>query len=186
MVKNCFEVLKRHVRICISFVYLKVLANEKRGGLRLVLFDRSSFKLFSLKFSSKMVQAPSCERPKTTQRTVFLLFANNYWFPITLLCLAAAHFWHRKLHWNIGIAHPPRYLRWREKSGLHNKSFQITLTIYATFGASAKVLHRYLYHRCSFISVISKVGDGPEKMRETNKKTNAMFGVSSKVLHRYL
>ncbi len=38
--------------------YLKVFANEKRGGLRVVLFDRSSFKLFSLKFSDKMVQAP--------------------------------------------------------------------------------------------------------------------------------
>jgi hypothetical protein len=38
--------------------YLKVLTNEKRGGLRIVLFDKS-------------VQAPSCERHKTTQQTLF-------------------------------------------------------------------------------------------------------------------
>ncbi len=116
---------------------LKVLTNEKRGGLR-VTFDRSSFKLFLRKFSKESAQAPSCERHKTTQRTLFLLFANNSWFPITLLCLAATHFSHRKLNWNNVIVHPPRYLRWRKKSGLHNKSFQITLTIHATFGVSAK------------------------------------------------
>ncbi len=131
-------------KIRIRNTALKVLTNEKRGGLRVISFDRSPFKLFSRKFSKESVQAPSCERHKTTQRTLFLLFANNNWFPITLLCLAAAHFSHRKLNWNIGIVHPPRYLRWREKSGLHNKSFQITLTIHATFGVSAKVLHRYL------------------------------------------
>ncbi len=55
-----------------------------------------------------------CERHKTTQRTLFLLFANNNWFPITLLCLAATRFSNSKLNWNIGIVHPPRYLRWRE------------------------------------------------------------------------
>jgi hypothetical protein len=27
---------------------LKVLTNEKRGGMEVVIFDRSSFKLFSL------------------------------------------------------------------------------------------------------------------------------------------
>ncbi len=65
---------------------LKALSNEKRGGLGVVSFDRSIFKLISLKFSNKSVQAPSCERPKTTQRTLFLLFANNNCFQITLLC----------------------------------------------------------------------------------------------------
>ncbi len=117
---------------------LKVLTNEKRGGLRVISFDRSPFKLFSRKFSKESVQAPSCERHKTTQRTLFLLFANNYWFPITLLCLAAADFSHHTLNWNNGIVLLPRYLKWREKLGLHNKSFQITLTIHATFGVSAK------------------------------------------------
>ena len=64
-------------KLNISKLALKVLANEKRGGLRVELFDRSPFKLFSLKFSNKSVQAPSCEGPKTTPRTLFLLFANN-------------------------------------------------------------------------------------------------------------
>jgi hypothetical protein len=57
---------------------------EKRGGLGVVSFDRSPLKLFWLKFSNKSVQAPSCERPKTTQRTLFPLFANNNCFQITL------------------------------------------------------------------------------------------------------
>jgi hypothetical protein len=65
-------------------VPLKVLTNEKRGGLAVVPFDRSRFKLFSRKFSNKSVQAPSCERHKTAPRTLFLLFANYNCFPITL------------------------------------------------------------------------------------------------------
>jgi hypothetical protein len=56
---------------------LKVLTNEKRGGLTTVLFDRSPFKLFTLKFSNKSIQPSSCERPKTAQRTLFLLFESN-------------------------------------------------------------------------------------------------------------
>jgi hypothetical protein len=56
---------------------LKVLTNEKIGGLRVISFDRSPFKQFSRKFSKESVQAPSCERLKTTQRPLFLLFANN-------------------------------------------------------------------------------------------------------------
>jgi hypothetical protein len=56
---------------------LKVSTNEKRGGLKVVAFDKSPFKLFSLRFSKKSVQALFCERHKTTQRTLFLLFANN-------------------------------------------------------------------------------------------------------------
>ncbi len=77
---------------------LKVLTNEKRGGLRVISCDRSPFKVFLRKFSKESVQAPSCERHKTIQRTLFLLFANNNRFPITLLCLAATHFSHRKLN----------------------------------------------------------------------------------------
>jgi hypothetical protein len=63
---------------------LKVLTNEKRGGLKVAAFDRSPFKLFSLRFSAGSVQAPSCERPKTTQRTLFLSFESNNCFPITV------------------------------------------------------------------------------------------------------
>jgi hypothetical protein len=49
-----------------------------------VSFDRSRFKLCSRKFSNKLVQAPSCKRPKTTQRTLFLSFEINNCFPITV------------------------------------------------------------------------------------------------------
>ena len=65
---------------------LKVLANEKRGVLAVVSFDRSRFKLFSRKFSNKCVQAPSCERLKTAPRTLFLSFESNNCFPITVQC----------------------------------------------------------------------------------------------------
>jgi hypothetical protein len=34
---------------------LKVLTNEKRGGLRIISLDRSPFKLFSRKFSKESV-----------------------------------------------------------------------------------------------------------------------------------
>jgi hypothetical protein len=62
--------------------YLKVLTNEKRGGVKEVAFDMSCFKLFTLKFSNKSVQSSSCERCKTAQRILFLLLANNNYFPI--------------------------------------------------------------------------------------------------------
>jgi hypothetical protein len=52
---------------------LKPLANEKRGGLKVVTFDRPPFKLFTLKFSNKSVQVPSCERPRTAQQTLFFV-----------------------------------------------------------------------------------------------------------------
>jgi hypothetical protein len=42
-----------------------------------ILFNGSRFKLCSRKFSNKLVLAPSCERPKTAPRTLFLSFANN-------------------------------------------------------------------------------------------------------------
>ncbi len=61
-----------------------ILTNEKRGGLKVVAFDKSPFMLFKLRFSNKLVQAPSCKRPKTTQRTLFLPFEINNCFPITV------------------------------------------------------------------------------------------------------
>jgi hypothetical protein len=57
---------------------------RKKGGLKAVAFDRSPFKLFTLRFSYKSVQAQSCERPKTSQRTLFLSFEINNCFPITV------------------------------------------------------------------------------------------------------
>jgi hypothetical protein len=53
------------------FFCLKVSTNEKRDGLSVVSFDRSPFKLFSLKFSNLLVQAPSCESYKTAPRPCF-------------------------------------------------------------------------------------------------------------------
>ncbi len=47
----------------------------------MVEFDRPPFKIFTLRFSNKSVQAPSCERPRTAQRTVFLSFEINNFFP---------------------------------------------------------------------------------------------------------
>ncbi len=41
----------------------------------MVPFDRYGFMLLSLWFSNKSMQAPPCERHKTAQRTLFLLFA---------------------------------------------------------------------------------------------------------------
>jgi hypothetical protein len=69
--------------------YLKAFTNEKIGGLNVVAFDRSPFKLFTMRFSNKSVHAPSCERSKTSQRTLFLSFEINNCFPITV--------WHRKM-----------------------------------------------------------------------------------------
>jgi hypothetical protein len=76
---------------------LKVLTNEKRGGFKVVAFDRSPFKLISLRFSNKSVQAPSCGRPKNTQRTMFLSFEINNCLQITALSRAATPFSHHKL-----------------------------------------------------------------------------------------
>ncbi len=47
-------------------------------------FDRSSFKLFTLRFSNKSVQAPYCERSRTAPRTLFLSFANYNYFQIAV------------------------------------------------------------------------------------------------------
>jgi hypothetical protein len=60
---------------------LKVLTNEKRGGLTVVSFDGFPFKLFLLRFSYKSMQTPSYKRTETNQQTLFLSFAINNCFP---------------------------------------------------------------------------------------------------------
>jgi hypothetical protein len=82
---NGIAVAVHHTLFYISSVpmWLKVLTNEKRGGLKVVAFDRFPFKLFTRRFSNKSVQAPSSERPKTTQRTLFLSFEINNCLQIT-------------------------------------------------------------------------------------------------------
>jgi hypothetical protein len=76
--KTTFKVL-----FCFLF-NLKVFTNEKRGGLKVVAIDRSSFKLFSLRFSNKSVEALSCEWPNISQRTLFLSFEIINCFSITV------------------------------------------------------------------------------------------------------
>jgi hypothetical protein len=39
----------------------KGIDHEKRGGLKVASFDRSHFKLFTVKFSHKSVQDSSCD-----------------------------------------------------------------------------------------------------------------------------
>jgi hypothetical protein len=65
------------------FALKKVLTNEKRGGLKVIAFDRSPFKLFTLRVSNKSVKVPASERPKTTQRNLFLSFEVNNCLQIT-------------------------------------------------------------------------------------------------------
>jgi hypothetical protein len=59
---------------------------RKRGGFKVIAFDKSPFKLFTLKFLTKSLKALSCKRPKTIQRTLFLSFEINNCFPLTVLC----------------------------------------------------------------------------------------------------
>jgi hypothetical protein len=60
---------------------VKVFTNEKRGGLIEISFDRPPFKLLSRKFSKESVQAPSCERHKTTQRTIVSIICKQLLIP---------------------------------------------------------------------------------------------------------
>ncbi len=56
---------------------LKVLTNEKRDGLKVVpkvvLIDRSHFKLYKLKCSKNLCRPPSCESPKTVEGLYYIL-----------------------------------------------------------------------------------------------------------------
>ncbi len=86
------------VKLCVNFTHelygcpFKGIDQWERDGLSVVLFDRSHFKLFSGKFSNKLVQGPSYKRHKIAPRTLFLLFANYNCFPITLYCRAVTSF----------------------------------------------------------------------------------------------
>jgi hypothetical protein len=93
-----------------------VLTNEKRGGLSVVSFDRTGFKLYSRKFSNKLMQAPPGERVKTAPRTLFLLFANYNCFPITL---------------SVGLRHTFHIIHLIETTVLftHSPIFETTLRI---------------------------------------------------------
>ncbi len=84
IVENVLLFMDEKDRLVLGGLKVLALPNKKRGVLKVVAFDMSPFKLFRLRFSTKSVQAPSCERPITTQRNLFLFFANNNCFPITV------------------------------------------------------------------------------------------------------
>jgi hypothetical protein len=65
-----------------------------------VAFVRSRFKLFTLKFSNKSARTPSRDRPKTTQRRVFLLFEYNNCFPRRHQYRASSQFSHSTVHFS--------------------------------------------------------------------------------------
>jgi hypothetical protein len=76
-----FQLIKLSRQSCRVTCLLKVLTNEKRGGVRVISFDRPPFKLLSRKFSKESVQTPSCERHKTTQRTPFSIICKQLLIP---------------------------------------------------------------------------------------------------------
>jgi hypothetical protein len=61
----------------------------------------SRCQLFSLRFSNRSVQAPSCERPKTTQRILFLSFEIKNSFQILRWCKKIS-----KIQITLTILHP--------------------------------------------------------------------------------
>jgi hypothetical protein len=57
--------------------FLKVLINEKRGGLTLVTFDMSPFKLFSLRYSMYMYILPDIWDDGKDRLTIINLFSGQ-------------------------------------------------------------------------------------------------------------
>jgi hypothetical protein len=108
--ENCFIFF---IFSCLK-MHFKVLTNEKRGGLKVVSFNRSPFQIFSLWFSNKSVRAPSCERPKTALLTLFLLFANNNCIPISTSCQAATNFSQNTIICNNGIVRGASKIKWKK------------------------------------------------------------------------
>jgi hypothetical protein len=80
---------------------LKALTNENKGGLTVETFDRSTFKLFSLRFSNKSLQAP------TWERTVSVI-CNQELFPNNGIVSGSdiQYLSHHTLNLNNGIVYP--------------------------------------------------------------------------------
>ncbi len=123
------------------------LTNEKRGGLAVVSFDRSGFKLFLLWFSNKSMQAPSCERHKTAQWTLFLLFANNNCFPTSEEKLLAL-FEFRRFFGSWG-------------GGQHSLVVCCIASFFKKFGGFLKLHHRWLQWLQSNYSDATNIGEKP-------------------------
>jgi hypothetical protein len=56
---------------------LKIFSSKKRDGLKVLSVDKSRFKLFTLRFSEKSVQTPSCDGPRAK--------------PVSVICIKFAH-----------------------------------------------------------------------------------------------
>jgi hypothetical protein len=121
--------------------------------------DRSRFRQFTPNVLSKSVQALSCERPKTTQRTMFLSFEYNNFIQTRHQLWAASQF----SHYTLRKSFPLTEKRVRIGSLLYICSFVLsTRQILTMLGPSVKVhlavlvvslllLQRLFCHRwCSF------------------------------------
>ncbi len=133
----------QHSSCTCSDRYLKVLTFdqwEKRWVESSIRY-RSPFKLFSLRFSTKSVQAPSCERPKTTQRTLFLSFEIKNCYQIALLSRIFMKKSRKQafhvVNWNITIDSSP--------------TLQISLEIVAIF--------EKIYDGEPILTVVSNIGE---------------------------
>jgi hypothetical protein len=60
---------------------LKVLTNEKRGGLKVVAFDRSPLQLFTLRFSNKSVQADASMKQSERKRPLCIWTSPDFFIP---------------------------------------------------------------------------------------------------------
>ncbi len=108
----------------------------------MVAFDKFLFKLFTLRFSNKLVRAPSCKRPKTTQRTLFLSFETKNCFPVTVLC--------RRLSKKSGKLHATwwiktsllvlcPYSKYRKKLSRYLKRFLMVSRFFPSFQISGRI-----------------------------------------------
>ncbi len=74
--KNLCKILEKNMPVS------TLLKRYNMLKAKVVAFDRSFFKIFALRFSKESVETPSCQRPKTAQRTLFLPVEVNNCFPI--------------------------------------------------------------------------------------------------------
>jgi hypothetical protein len=93
--------------------------------------------VFTLRFSNISIETPFCERPKSTQRTLFILFVYDN-------CPQRGI--------NIGLRNNFYIIHFTEttdgKTWLSIINLFNSATNPATFGLSANIPHRYWRHRC--------------------------------------
>jgi hypothetical protein len=110
------------------------------------------------------MQAPSCERHKTAQQTLFLLFADNNWFPTSDKKLLAL-FESRRFFWTQGggaaLASGVLYFK---KVGrflkLHHRSLQWSKSNYSDAPNVGEVPLPKLQTSRGFVALFEKIYDG--------------------------